>query len=73
MRWTWHEERIPPADAVEAELQRLHAAVDVVRARRCACCACACTARSRKEVGEFLDLHALLLDDPGTAVQAWMS
>ena len=51
------------ADAVEAELDRLHAAIDVVRAEMRAL-------RERlhgalvHEVGEFLDLHALLLDDP---------
>ena len=51
------------ADAVEAELDRLHAAIDVVRAEMR-------TLRDRlhgalvHEVGEFLDLHALLLDDP---------
>ncbi len=56
------EERIP-ADAVEAELARLHAAIGVVRAEMH-------LLRERlhgalaHEVGEFLDLHALLLDDP---------
>ncbi|BCT92826.1 phosphoenolpyruvate-protein phosphotransferase [Lysobacter helvus] len=56
------EERIP-ADAVEDELQRLHAAIDVVRDEMR-------VLRQRlhgalaQEVGEFLDLHALLLDDP---------
>ncbi|MGN6513180.1 MAG: phosphoenolpyruvate--protein phosphotransferase [Lysobacteraceae bacterium] len=56
------EERIEPAQ-VDAELARIHAAIDVVRAemRRL---------RERlqgalaSEIGEFLDLHALLLDDP---------
>lgn len=52
-----------PEDEVEAELERIHAAVDVVRAEMHAL-------RERlhgalaHEVGEFLDLHALLLDDP---------
>jgi phosphoenolpyruvate-protein phosphotransferase (PTS system enzyme I) len=56
------EERIE-ADEVEAELERLHAAIDVVRGEMHAL-------RDRlhgalaHEVGEFLDLHALLLDDP---------
>ncbi len=51
------------ADAVDAELDRLHAAIDVVRAEMR-------SLRDRlhgalvHEVGEFLDLHALLLDDP---------
>jgi phosphoenolpyruvate-protein phosphotransferase (PTS system enzyme I) len=56
------EERIP-AEAVDEELRRLHAAIDVVRAEMR-------DMRERlhgalaHEVGEFLDLHALLLDDP---------
>ena len=56
------EERIEAGD-VEAELERLHAAVDTVREEMRAL-------RQRlhgalaQEVGEFLDLHALLLDDP---------
>lgn len=56
------EEHIP-ASAVEAELERLHAAIAAVRAELHA-------ARERlhgalaHEIGEFLDLHALLLDDP---------
>lgn len=56
------EERIP-ATAVEAELARLHAAIDVVRGEMR-------DMRDRlhgalaHEVGEFLDLHTLLLDDP---------
>ena len=56
------EQRIP-ANAVEKELKRLHAAVDSTRTEMQAL-------RERlhgalaKEVGEFLDLHALLLDDP---------
>jgi len=56
------EERIPKA-AAEAEVQRLHAAIDHVRSEMHAM-------RERlhgalaHEVGEFLDLHALLLDDP---------
>ena len=54
------EERI---EDVDAELDRLHAAIRVVRAEMHAL-------RERlhgalaQEVGEFLDLHALLLDDP---------
>lgn len=56
------EERID-ADDVEAEIQRLHEAIEVVRAEMRGL-------RERlhgalaHEVGEFLDLHALLLDDP---------
>ena len=56
------EERIEAED-VDAELERLHAAVDTVREEMRAL-------RQRlhgalaQEVGEFLDLHALLLDDP---------
>ena len=56
------EERIEVGD-VDAELERMHAAVDVVRKEMRAL-------RQRlhgalaQEVGEFLDLHALLLDDP---------
>lgn len=56
------EERIE-ASAVQAELERLHAAIDVVRSEMR-------DMRERlhgalaHEVGEFLDLHALLLDDP---------
>ncbi|RDZ29396.1 phosphoenolpyruvate--protein phosphotransferase [Lysobacter silvisoli] len=56
------EEHIAP-EQVESELQRLHAAIDTVRAEMHAL-------RERlhgalaHEVGEFLDLHALLLDDP---------
>ncbi|NUS60263.1 MAG: phosphoenolpyruvate--protein phosphotransferase, partial [Lysobacter sp.] len=55
------EERIP-AETVDAELDRLHAAIDVVREEMR-------VLRQRlhgalaQEVGEFLDLHALLLDD----------
>ena len=51
------------ADEVEDELARIHAAVDTVRGEMRAL-------RERlhgalaHEVGEFLDLHALLLDDP---------
>ncbi|MFC7300678.1 phosphoenolpyruvate--protein phosphotransferase [Cognatiluteimonas weifangensis] len=54
------EERI---DDVEAELERLHAAIRIVRSDMHGL-------RERlhgalaQEVGEFLDLHALLLDDP---------
>ena len=56
------EQRIP-AVAVKGELRRLHEAVDSTRAEMH-------LLRERlhgalaKEVGEFLDLHALLLDDP---------
>ncbi|MFP7722065.1 phosphoenolpyruvate--protein phosphotransferase [Lysobacter sp. A3-1-A15] len=56
------EERIP-AEAVEDELHHLHRAIGTVRAEMHAL-------RDRlhgalaQEVGEFLDLHALLLDDP---------
>lgn len=56
------EERIEPSQ-VEAELGRLHAAIETVRGEMHAL-------RDRlhgalaHEVGEFLDLHTLLLDDP---------
>jgi phosphoenolpyruvate-protein phosphotransferase (PTS system enzyme I) len=56
------EERIA-ADAVESELVRLHTAIDAVRVEMR-------NLRTRlhgalvHEVGEFLDMHALLLDDP---------
>ncbi|GHB99344.1 phosphoenolpyruvate--protein phosphotransferase [Thermomonas carbonis] len=56
------ETRIAPGE-VEAELARIHEAVDIVRAEMHAL-------RQRlhgalaHEVGEFVDLHALLLDDP---------
>jgi len=56
------EERIA-ADAVDAELRRLHTAIDAVRVEMR-------NMRSQlhgalaHEVGEFLDLHTLLLDDP---------
>ena len=56
------EERIP-TEAVEPEMARLHEAIAKVRAEMHAL-------RERlhgalmHEVGEFLDLHALLLDDP---------
>jgi len=56
------EERIAPA-AVDAELRRLHTAIDAVRVE-------IRNMRDRlhgalaHEVGEFLDLHTLLLDDP---------
>lgn len=56
------EDRID-ATAVDAELARLHAAVDTVRAEMLAL-------RDRlhgalaHEVGEFIDMHSLLLDDP---------
>ena len=56
------EERIDPS-LVEQEIDRLHDAISVVRAEMAAL-------RERlhgalaHEVGEFIDLHALLLDDP---------
>ncbi|HRO26071.1 MAG TPA: phosphoenolpyruvate--protein phosphotransferase [Luteimonas sp.] len=56
------EEHIP-ATKVESELQRLHTAIDAVRVEMR-------NMRSQlhgalaHEVGEFLDIHALLLDDP---------
>ena len=56
------EEHIAPA-AVPAELRRLHTAIDAVRVEMR-------NMRDRlhgalaHEVGEFLDLHSLLLDDP---------
>jgi phosphoenolpyruvate-protein phosphotransferase (PTS system enzyme I) len=56
------EERID-ASLVDAEVERLHTAITVVRSEMH-------TLRDRlhgalaHEVGEFLDLHALLLDDP---------
>ena len=56
------EERIP-AEAIEGELERLHRAIATVREEMHGL-------RDRlhgalaQEVGEFLDLHALLLDDP---------
>ena len=56
------EEQIP-AKRVEAEVERLHAAIATVRTEMVAL-------RERlhgalvHEVGEFLDLHSLLLDDP---------
>ena len=57
------EETRIAADEVEAELARIHEAVDIVRTEMH-------TLRQRlhgalaHEVGEFVDLHALLLDDP---------
>jgi len=56
------EQHIAPADA-PAELARLHRAIDVVRGEMHALRARLHGALA-KEVGEFLDLHALLLDDP---------
>jgi phosphotransferase system enzyme I (PtsI) len=56
------EERIKPAD-VDAEIERLHEAIATVQDEMSAM-------RERlhgalaQEVGEFLDMHALLLDDP---------
>lgn len=54
------EERI---DDVDGELARLHAAIDAVREEMRALRARLHGALAH-EVGEFLDLHALLLDDP---------
>ena len=57
------EESHIPAEAVPAELARLHAALDATRAELNAL-------RERlhgalaQEVGEFIDLHAMILDDP---------
>jgi len=56
------EQRIAPG-AVEQELQRLHRAVDAARDEMHALRTRLQGAMAR-EVGEFLDLHALLLDDP---------
>ena len=50
-------------DDVDAELARLHGAIDVVRSEMREMRARLHGALAR-EVGEFLDLHALLLDDP---------
>ena len=54
------EDRI---DDVEGELARLHAAIDAVREEMRGLRARLHGALAH-EVGEFLDLHALLLDDP---------
>src|SRR5690606_37727125 len=54
------EERI---DDVDAELERLHNAIRIVRAEMHGLRARLHGALAQ-EVGEFLDLHALLLDDP---------
>ena len=56
------EERIP-ADTIDAELDRLHGAIEVVRDEMRALRVRLHGALAQ-EVGEFLDLHALLLDDP---------
>src|SRR3546814_19590462 len=56
------EDRIDAA-AVDAELARLHAAVDTVRAAMLALRARLHGALAH-EVGEFIDMHSLLLDDP---------
>jgi phosphotransferase system enzyme I (PtsI) len=56
------EERLE-AELVEDEIERLHAAIDVVRAEMRALHERLHGAMAH-EVGEFLDLHALLLDDP---------
>ncbi|WP_226468937.1 phosphoenolpyruvate--protein phosphotransferase [Luteimonas panaciterrae] len=56
------EERIP-AEAVDAEIERMHEAIALVQAEMQAM-------RQRlhgalaQEIGEFIDMHALLLDDP---------
>jgi len=56
------EQRVPAA-AVDQELERLHHAVDAAREEMHALRTRLQGAMAR-EVGEFLDLHALLLDDP---------
>lgn len=56
------EQRIPP-EAVDAELAQLHGAIASVRAEMHALRARLHGALAA-EVGEFLDMHALLLDDP---------
>ena len=56
------EERLE-AELVEEEIERLHAAIDVVRGEMRALHDRLHGAMAH-EVGEFLDLHALLLDDP---------
>lgn len=56
------EERLE-ADLVENEIERLHAAIAVVREEMRALHERLHGAMAH-EVGEFLDLHALLLDDP---------
>ncbi|GAB2523048.1 phosphoenolpyruvate--protein phosphotransferase [Lysobacter humi (ex Lee et al. 2017)] len=56
------EQRIEP-EAVEGELAQLHAAIDSVRAELHGLRARLHGALAH-EVGEFLDLHSLLLDDP---------
>jgi phosphotransferase system enzyme I (PtsI) len=56
------EPHIPP-ETVEAELAQLHAAIDTVRTDLRSLRAQLHGALAQ-EVGEFLDLHSLLLDDP---------
>lgn len=56
------EERLD-AELVDDEVERLHAAIDVVRGEMRALHERLHGAMAH-EVGEFLDLHALLLDDP---------
>lgn len=56
------EQRIT-AEQVEAELQRLHTAVDATRVEMHGL-RLRLHGELAHEVGEFLDLHALLLDDP---------
>lgn len=56
------EERLPAED-VENELDRLHAAIEVVR-EEMRVLRVRLHGALAQEVGEFLDLHALLLDDP---------
>lgn len=53
-----------PAGQVEAELQRLRAAVEAARAEMQALRGRLQGALAGEQAGEFLDLHALLLDDP---------
>jgi phosphotransferase system enzyme I (PtsI) len=52
-----------PAEQADGEIARLHGAIDVVRNEMHALRARLHGALAQ-EVGEFLDLHALLLDDP---------
>lgn len=56
------EQRIRP-DQIDDELARLHEAVDATR-REMHSLRARLHGALAKEVGEFLDLHALLLDDP---------
>src|SRR5688572_23166410 len=56
------EDHVAP-DQVEAELARLHRAIDTVR-RQMHDLRTRLHGALAHEIGEFLDLHALLLDDP---------